>query len=99
MQLCTLLACSSSIPSYVFPAVAVLLSTISTWVASRTHSTSQDALSISLDQERLLSQLTGRRTRNASPPAVRARRKRSTKETISTSRGRHPTAQTTKAGP
>jgi hypothetical protein len=86
-------ACSQSIPTFVSLAVAGLLTTIGTWVASKTHSTSQDALSISLDQERILEQLLQRPTRSASPQAVRARRKSSKKETIFTSRGRHPSAR------
>lgn len=80
----TLLACWSSIPDSVSLAVAGLLSTIAAWVVSKTRSTSLDALSISQDHERLLGQLLERPVRNVSPPAVRARRKRSTKETTAT---------------
>lgn len=90
MPLCTLLACSSSIPTFVYLAAAGLLSTTATWVASKTRSTSEAALSISRDQERLLSLLAGRPTRSESLPVARDRRKSSSKRITSTSRSRHP---------
>lgn len=69
------------------PAVVALLSATALWVASRARSTSKDALWISESQERALALSLRRPTRNASPRAVRARRKSSSRTTTSTSRG------------
>lgn len=52
--------------NWLLPPAAAVLSAIALWVASRTRGTSRDALSISLDQERLMETLLERPTRNGS---------------------------------
>lgn len=70
------------------PPVAALLSATALWVASKARSISQDAQSISQDHEALLPQLVGRPSRSASRSGAPARKRRSMKGIISTSRGR-----------
>ena len=66
------------------PAVAALLSATALWVAARARSTSEAAQSTSSDHEQLFGQLLERPVRNVSPPAVRARRRSSSRRTTST---------------
>lgn len=84
----TLLSCWSSIPTSVSLAVVGLLNAIALLVASKARGTSEDALSISLDQEQLWKQQLGRPVRNESRKAVRARRKSSSRTTTSMSPSR-----------
>ena len=73
--------------TWLLPPVAAILSSIAALVVARTRSTYGDVRSTLEDHERLFSEVLQRPTRNVSPSGVRARKKRSTKGTTSTSRG------------